>query len=386
MRILHLASFNGNIGDIANHQGFYNLWKKFISEKVEFVPLEIREFYKSWNVRQYDEELIEYINSFDLFVMGGGTFFDVKWEYSVTGTTINLSKQQLDQITCPIIINGMGVEISEKNSSQECIEKFKEFFEYILNNDNIIVSVRNDASKKMIEKYLGEKYMKKVYVIPDTGFFTDAKSYFHPEIKDGNVSVAINVAKDREDERWPDSQFDYVAYCKEMAAFINKMLVNRNDIRFVFVPHIPSDLEASYDVIKYLDDRHVRTRVTVAPYLNGGNTPGDYVVDLYRKCDLTIGMRYHSNICSIAVHTPTLAIFTFQKHVELYENIDLHNRIITVNKTHFLDEIYSKVNNLLDNKIEYKENNKYLIEEMLKDIEPYFMNIKKMLTRYNIHK
>lgn len=75
MKALHLASFNGNIGDIANHRGFYNMFCKYVDKKVEFVPLEMREFYRSWNIRKYDEEFINYINTFDVFIIGGGSFF-----------------------------------------------------------------------------------------------------------------------------------------------------------------------------------------------------------------------------------------------------------------------------------------------------------------------
>ena len=44
IRALHLASFNGNIGDIANHVGFWNLFKKYVTNDVEVTYLEIREY------------------------------------------------------------------------------------------------------------------------------------------------------------------------------------------------------------------------------------------------------------------------------------------------------------------------------------------------------
>ena len=95
IRALHLASFNGNIGDIANHVGFWNLFKKYVTNDVEVTYLEIREYYKSWNLRQFDDSFADLVNRYDLLVIGGGNFFDVKWDYSTTGTTLNISDEIL---------------------------------------------------------------------------------------------------------------------------------------------------------------------------------------------------------------------------------------------------------------------------------------------------
>ena len=44
MKILHLASFTGNIGDNANHSGFRYWFEKY-NDEAEWTELEIREFY-----------------------------------------------------------------------------------------------------------------------------------------------------------------------------------------------------------------------------------------------------------------------------------------------------------------------------------------------------
>ena len=57
MRILQVASYNGNIGDCANHTGFRSEWKRQIGEDI-FENLEMRYFYRSWNQRKFDESFI----------------------------------------------------------------------------------------------------------------------------------------------------------------------------------------------------------------------------------------------------------------------------------------------------------------------------------------
>ena len=286
----------------------------------------------------------------------------------------------IDKIQCPIIFNGIGIDIPEKEENFDCINKFIDFLEYIINKSNVIVSVRNDDSKKMILKYIGKSVIDRIWVIPDEGFFTTANDYYHPEIPCNKKIIAINSAKDRISERWDDLDFGYSNYCREMALFINEYLTNEKEIHFVFVPHIPSDIEAAYDIIRYIDDPFVRRNITVAPYLNGQNTNGDYIVDLYRKCDLTIGMRYHSNICAIAMGTPTLAIFTLQTDIELYNNIGYADRLVMVNRSSFKEKISNEVKKKLIDRDNYVNKNTKLVNQLSKDISEYFYCIKDMLS------
>ena len=45
MNILHLASFNGNVGDNFNHQGFRPWFEKISGKNINWTQLEIRQFY-----------------------------------------------------------------------------------------------------------------------------------------------------------------------------------------------------------------------------------------------------------------------------------------------------------------------------------------------------
>lgn len=101
------------------------------------------------------------------------------------------------------------------------------------------------------------------------------------------------------EDRWGDKE-SYHQYCNEFSLFIDKAISRNPNLHFVFVPHIPSDLQAISDVLNAVQDYNCRRNITIAPYLNGIATPGEYLVDLYRKSAVAVGMRYHSNICSIA--------------------------------------------------------------------------------------
>lgn len=379
MRILHLASFNGNIGDMANHNGIYKLFKKYVSNDVEFIPLEIREFYKSWNIRKYDDELIDYINTYDAFVIGGGNFWDIKWDYSQTGTTIDFSIERFEKIKCPVIFNGLGVDLSYEANYLENTKKFKKFFEYIVKKNNTVVSVRNDDSVNFLRDIISKEALDETYIIPDGGFFTEASQYYHPEIPKDKKIIALNTAKDRFEERWDKKIFSYEEYCMEMGEVIDEIVGEDESIHLVIVPHIPSDMEACYDILRNVNDKIVRNNITVAPCLNGENTPGDYIVDLYRRSDLVLGARYHANICAIAMERPSIAIISLQEIMELHKNIGLENRVVYVNKGSFKKDLLEKIREMLVNSDIYEQEAMHLQTKFEEDIIPYFQSIKTLL-------
>ena len=54
--------------------GFGIFFKKYVTNDVEVTYLEIREYYKSWNLRQFDDSFADLVNRYDLLVIGGGIF------------------------------------------------------------------------------------------------------------------------------------------------------------------------------------------------------------------------------------------------------------------------------------------------------------------------
>lgn len=88
--LLHIASFKGNVGDIINHEGFYNKLRSQIDFDIE--QIEIRKFYRNAGELNFDSELVKKINEYDGLVIGGGGLFDIRWNDSLTGTTVDMSR------------------------------------------------------------------------------------------------------------------------------------------------------------------------------------------------------------------------------------------------------------------------------------------------------
>lgn len=388
MKILHLASFDGNVGDHANHSGFRSSMDQYIDETKEYTNMEIREFYKSWNLRRFDMELVDYINTFDLLVIGGGNFFEMCWDYSSTGTTIDLSKELLTSIQCPILFNGLGIDDKNGTVSEQNIKKFGKFLSTITSSNQYLVSVRNDGSKEIAAKYFPPSIMDRIIKVPDGGFFVNPKEYEHVEIPHGYNIIAINLAGDSPNIRFSsdgmDGRITEKEFISQFAKYLMHILEYDDNLFVVFVPHIIKDYELITKVINNVIDCLVRTRISIAPCVNGSITDGDYIMDIYRKSTLSLGMRYHANVCSLAVDTPFIGIVNFYKHKRLFYDIGLSDRMVESDLPDFSNRLYDKTIEFFDMKDSKKEENQNIKFKLIKENEKYFTLIKQFLLDNNL--
>lgn len=384
MRILHVASFSGNIGDHANHSGFRSCMRQYICDDIEYTNMEIRKFYKSWGMKKFDLEFAEYANTFDLLVIGGGNLFEMCWDYSSTGTTIDLSSDLLNRIKCPILFNALGIDDKEGSVSKQNIEKFGRLLSELTSSEKYLVSVRNDGSKEIAKKYYSPVITDKIIEVPDGGFFAVPKEYIHVELpKDYNI-IAINVAGDSANYRFStdgmDGRITEEEFVLECAAYINRMLELDSKIFFVFVPHIALDYKLIAKIVDNIKDYFLRTRISIAPCINGAITDGDYILDIYRRSVLTLGMRYHANICSMTVGTPSIGIVNLYKHKCLFDNIGLSDRVVASDLPKFNERLYNKTIEFMQKMTEKAEENKRLYVRLTKKNEHYFNLIRQFLT------
>ena len=78
-KILHVASFIGNIGDNASHCGFYSILHSVMGGNASIEQQEIRKFYKNYHDADklsFDLDFVDYANRFGLLIIGGVGFLD----------------------------------------------------------------------------------------------------------------------------------------------------------------------------------------------------------------------------------------------------------------------------------------------------------------------
>lgn len=371
IKALHIASFNGNIGDNANHNGFRRRLIETLNREIEFTNLEIREFYQSWNLRDFNSnEFIALCNDHDLVIIGGGNFFELKWDYSHTGTTINISEETLDKITTPILFHGIGCDIA-KGASENAIQKFKTFLVRTTNDQKVLVSVRNDGSYHTIQKLYGDIFEKRIYRVPDGAFFMKSKAFDFPEVNEKYKSIGINVVSDMKEIRFSNDNDDVISYddfIRGYAIELNSFLKRHLDYHLILFPHIYSDLIAIYNLLEKIEDQYRRTRVVIAPYLTGKGSD-EYIFGLYKECDFIMGMRFHSNVCAITQNIPTIALSSYRKIIDLYNEVGLSNRVVEVNKKGFEVKMREMMEDTIASLCEiekgYKKVNEHIFRESL---------------------
>lgn len=376
LEILHIASFSGNIGDNANHKGFRQKLEKAIDRTdINYTELEIRKFYQNYNEEdkcRFDIDFLKIANKSDYVIIGGGNFFEIWIESSETGTTIDISKEIIDKINTPILFFGLGFD-PYKGVPVGNIAKFKNFIDNIINQGIHTVSVRNDGSIKHIKKYLGENYLTYINHVPDGGFFLQIEEKGTEVLNLKSRYIAINIAKDMSDLRFlkMDNGIDYETFIFKFYSLVDKFLINNNEIDIVFVPHIYSDLEAIYDVLSKLKDKHKRNRVSVAPLLHGDGSE-QIIFNIYKNAELALGMRFHTNVCSIGLNTPTIGLVSYPKLYDLYEELGLLDRLVHVNMGGFPNKLYEMIIDSLKNKKQIEKRYQKLQTSLELDISCFF--------------
>jgi hypothetical protein len=374
IKVLHLASFEWNIWDNANHSWTRKNFKKYLSFEFEFTNLEIRDFF--WKKKFYDNSFAEEVNKYDLFIIWWGNYFELWVESSSTWTSIDISLDILKKIKTPIFFNALWLDpwqwVPKKN-----IEKFKKFLDYILYNDKNIVSLRNDWAMSTATKYLWEKYSNKMYKIPDGWFFTEVKDYFHPELPIWKKVIWINLAWDMLDIRfneWDSNNNSKISSKDFVHTFSNLLfeLLNSDDsIHLIFIPHIYKDLNFISNFLLNFNDALCRKRITVAPYLHW-DWAQEYIFDLYKKCDLIVWNRFHTNVCSIWLNTPSIWFINYIQIENLYKELWIPERSVFVNKKWFEIKLKKLIIDSLNSKTEIAENYKKIKKKLEVDIIKFY--------------
>jgi len=340
LKTLHLASFDGNIGDNANHDGFYKHLKQLEDFEFQIDQLEIREFY--WKKRFFNESFVELVNSYELLIVGGGNYFELWVEDSPTGTSISLELELLKRIDTPILFNALGVDPGQ-GVSESNIQKFRNFLDLLIERGDFI-SIRNDGARKAIKDYVGEEYLGHIHHTVDAGFFADipeASEYYKSK-----KYIAINVAYDMQDVRFEN--ISYEEFLQTFKRFIDKFLNENEDYEIVFVPHIFRDMTFITDLLNILDDETRRRKISVAQLLHGQDSFKE-VMSIYRGAQVVLANRFHANVCSIGMEKPTIGLVNYRQIEELYEELGSSFNV-PLNNLFFNTDLENKIKISIKNK------------------------------------
>lgn len=249
MKVLHVASFRGNIGDNANHAGFRPWFESLLGRTPEWIEFEIRDVYRK--TRAFDADFVREANAADLVVIGGGNYFELWVKDSPTGTSISVPGDVMDAIRTPIFINALGVDDAQGHTD-ETLGRFRKFLGRLLGSDQYLVSVRNDGAMAALKAHAGALPLEKVLHLPDGGFFAP----YSPSARTDGPLIGINLAGDMLEHRFPgEGAHTYDSFLQEMAESIAAIWRRRPTTRFILFPHIFRDLTVYADLLARLPDQ-----------------------------------------------------------------------------------------------------------------------------------
>lgn len=330
MKILHVASFCGNIGDNASHLGLYAILRRVVGE-FTVDQLEMRDFYKNRppaERRYFDGEFAARANKYDLLIFGGGGFLDYWVENSASGTTIDMTIENLAKITVPTLFSSMGSH-PHKPVPAGNLEKFKHFLEAICDKKTMRVLPRNDGSIDRINAILDTPKATKCREILDNGFFFEPGETGRYSGIEPRKYIAWNITTDQLQMNKNLQQLDAAEDFYRNIASAVVALAKTSDLSHVFVPHIGADINAIAKLFAYLPDDLVRRRIFVAPY-GQGDAAARFAFNVYRESHATIGTRFHTNVCSLAMGVNTIGLGVLDRIKYLYDYFGIEDRCIDV--------------------------------------------------------
>lgn len=386
MKVLHIGPFSGNSGDLFAYSSFQNVFRELVDFNSEFTNINIREFYQNNQKRKFDLTMAKEINQYDVLVIGGGLYFDVRWSYSVTGTTLNISKEFLDYIKIPIIFNSIGYAEPPEGTLTEIeqtkiFERFKAFILDLSSRKNVMLTIRNDGSYQRICDRYGKEIADIFTNIPDNGFYFD-KTIQPILFSESMATIGLSLAND---SFVKNDSIDLNNFNASMAELI-KLLISKENARLIFFPQIPKDLETIASIISQLSEAEKRFHVVVAPY----NTLDVYgarsLVSYYKACDYCICMRLHANIIALQNIIPTIGLsvkglVSGERIQALYENMGIsqHSLYIDSKQYGIAERLYNQFSLLKEQDSEYKAKVKEALEIIRLRKHEYFSLIKDFL-------
>lgn len=373
--ILHIASFCGNIGDNINHAGFYDLFANVFSG-YQVDQIEMRDFYASAkNRKRFDAQFIKQINAYDLLILGGGGFFDLRWDFSATGTTIDLDSTGIDKIEIPVLVNAMGYHEYPDAQRSVLYEKFTTFIANI-SRKNWFVTVRNDGSyERMFSRYAGSS-LSGIIKVPDNGFlYSPPKDRFVHYKK----AIGLCITNDLFTEEF-NGFTDPVNFNRTIAEYIDQLAAAGYQI--VLFPHTPSDVSTASIVLDYVSRQTQRTAITVAPFATGGKDEVDRLAQYYMGCCCVVGMRFHSLVLALDCNIPTVALAGHQQIESLFAEVGLSKHCIRANSVLTADTLFARTVSCCSEAEHLREKYISILSDLKSNSKHYENLVEKFLTQY----
>ena len=315
MKILHIASFIGNIGDILSNHALHRWLERRLGGALALETLEIRRFHRQapadWKL-DLDEVLADADCRYDRIVIGGGGFLDYWIPGSGSGATIDAAPATLEALRTPLVISSVGA-YPLRDPPEENYARFRTFLEAAKAAPNVSLMLRNDGSLAHIGEVFGADLAEGLVEAGDHCYLLDEPV---PPAARERPYLVVNIAPDQlVMNSHLRGDIDRASFYDHLAAALLEAAEARGaDV--VVAPHLPLDFRAVLELVDRLPDAFVRERLKTAGF-DGTPAVVPAITALYAHSEVNICNRLHANILSLVLGRPTVSLSVLARVAEV---------------------------------------------------------------------
>jgi polysaccharide pyruvyl transferase len=355
LRLLHLLSHDSNnIGNAALSLGT----RRVLSEDLGDVTFDLEPWdeYNWAGTRKYSD-LIQRLNAgYDGMVVGAASIFDGSVRYTDAGFRFNLPFELWDTLEKPVVFYGVGYG-SFPRQYYHNRDVLQRTFGKILSHPKVVFTLRNDDAHAWLQR-MTRLPCDRAAIIPDPAAYVTTKDSEHPELEHGRLNILLSLNAEHPSYRfgggWPQRVWQYmpawrIRKKRFMTGLVGSIerLAAKYPFNLVLVPHTPYDCTMIGEFVSLCAPSFSTYRLTVSPVLKGPEG-GMRHYDLYRKADMALCMRVHSQVCAVGLGTPMISLASLPRMHAYMKDVGLAEYVVDVLDPDAGTKIEALVERLLD--------------------------------------
>jgi len=381
LNLIHLANFNStNIGNGALVSGLESTIEEDFSCPVTWIREPWDDY--TFGLVDFDESFVEKVNRSDGLIVGGAVTFNGRDYNNRTGTRFELPFELWSKIKKPVVFYGLSYR-HWPGQTYHHADKLKTMIENILSSDNMMLTVRNDGTKKWLKAMTGID-RDEIVEIPDTGVFVRAQDGEYSELQAGVKNIMVSFNDEDADNRFNQgcsisgeigSSRDHVIDALVSAL---ERLATKFPVNLILCPHYFDDYKMMSTFIERIQPRLAHQKMVSTGLCRAEYTNIFY--GRYQKADLAISMRVHSMSPCVGLGTPMVAYTTQDRMTDFIDRIGLTDHAVNAFDISAADKLYERAVFALENSTVVRKKFLTVRKELRKDIKQFHHKVLKFLT------
>jgi len=312
--VWHIGAWNRNFGDWALAYQMHRL----LNEQAALRDLHLDFYLVDGQLTHFHSRLVDQMcEEADLVILGGGgCLFHRPEDRSRSGWMFNISLEDLDRITPPIVVYSIGYNRFPYDPNE--FPPITAVHLSHLQERAALFSARNTGTRTVMVEKFGLR-PETIEVVPDPGIYLFDRPVDVPSRRHGAPVIAVNLAGDRPSFRYPAPAEDN----QHLFFGVIKSALHRcaSDLgaQVMLLPHL---VGVDTDFFAQFADGFPRGSIFSAheelPFLYP--PPGrimyphvPFFTNLFRQAEVVLGMRGHSGILSFGAGTKFISLGEHRK-------------------------------------------------------------------------